>query len=59
MAKLGKYYFYNSKGEKKLNCYRINLSKELVKSANITDTDELIIKVVDGKIVIEKLSKGE
>ena len=59
MAKLGKLYYYNSKGEKKVNCYTINLKKELVKKANISDKEELNIYTLNGKIIIEKVSKGE
>ena len=59
MAKLGKFYFYNSRGEKKVNCYKINLSKELIKTANISEDDELNIYVKGGKIIIEKVAQGE
>ena len=30
MAKLNKQYYYSSKGEKKVNCYKLNISKRLL-----------------------------
>ena len=54
MAKLQKQYYITSTGEKKLNCYHINISKEIVESSNIKDGNETKIYVKDGKIIIEK-----
>lgn len=54
MAKLGKNFYRTAKGEKKLNCYMIPISKELVAQTNITDKDELKVSVKDNKIIIEK-----
>ena len=54
MAKLGKNQYKTMKGEVKLNCYYVALSKEIVGKTNITDKDELKITVKDNKIIIEK-----
>ena len=54
MAKLSKQYYTNSNGERKLNCYHINIAKDIVKEANIKDTDETKIYAKHGKIIIEK-----
>lgn len=54
MAKLNKIYYYTSKKEKKLNCYHIILSKEMVKKAGLGENEELNIKAENGKIIIEK-----
>lgn len=54
MSKLAKQYYYSSNGERKINCYKINLSKELVNKANIKDDDEIKVYVKDNKIIIEK-----
>lgn len=53
MAKLGKNSYRTAKGEKKLNCYLIPLSKEIVAKTNITEQDELKITVKDNKIIVE------
>ena len=55
MAKLAKQMYYSaSKGEKKLNCYKINIPKRIVKQTDFKETDELNITVKDNKIIIEK-----
>lgn len=54
MPKLAKNMWTNSKGERKVNCYLINLSKEIVSQTNITEEDEVKIYVKDNKIIIEK-----
>lgn len=53
--KLTKQYYYSAKGEKKINCFKINLSKELVEEAKIKEDDEIKIYVKDNKIIIEKV----
>lgn len=57
MAKLGKNSYRTAKGEKKLNCYMVPLTKELVAQTNITESDELKITTKDNKIIIEKENK--
>lgn len=54
MAKLNKQRYRTMKNEIKINCYTVNLSKEIVKQANIKDDDEIKISVKDNKIIIEK-----
>lgn len=54
MSKLNKQVYYNSKGEKKINCYHIIVSKEVVAKAGINEDDEIEVKAVDKKIVVEK-----
>lgn len=54
MAKLGKNSYWTSKGEKKLNCYMVPVSKEIVAQTNITEKDELKITAKDNKIIVER-----
>jgi hypothetical protein len=54
MAKLSKQYYITSKGEKKINCYHINISRGVVDKTNITNNDEVKIYAHDNKIIIEK-----
>lgn len=55
MPKLAKQYYLNAKGEKKINCYKINISKELLKQTNIKENDPVKIYSKDNKIIIEKM----
>ena len=59
MAKLAKQYYYNHKGERKINCFKINIAKEIVEKAGIGNDDEVKVYSIKGKIIIEKVSKGE
>ena len=43
---------------KKLNCYVVNIPKEVVEKTNLKDAD-LKISSKDNKIIIEKWEKGE
>lgn len=54
MGKLNKQVYYNSKGEKKINCYHIIVSKEIVAKAGINEDDEIEVKAKDKKIIVEK-----
>lgn len=54
MPKLAKNCYYSKSGEKRVNCYLLNISKEIVKQANINDNEQLKIYVKDNKIIIEK-----
>ena len=47
MAKLTKQMYYKADGSKKINCYKVAISKEIVKQANIQDDEE--IKIVRTK----------
>ena len=53
MPKLAKQYYLNAKGEKKVNCYKVNLSKQLVDKTNLEDK-EIKISTKDNKIIIER-----
>lgn len=54
MPKLAKNYYYGKNGEKKLNCYILHISKEILNKTDIKDTDTVNIIAKDGKIIIEK-----
>jgi len=54
MAKLNKIHYYTSKREKKLNCYYITITKELVEKLGLEDK-ELQIRAENDKIIIEKV----
>ena len=54
MPKLAKQYYLNLKGEKKVNCYKVNISKEILKFTNIKENDEIVIYPLNDKIIIEK-----
>ena len=53
MPKLAKQYYFNAKGEKKINCYKVNISKQIIDKTNLED-EEIKIVVKDNKIIIEK-----
>ena len=57
MAKLTKQMYFKANGEKRINCYKVAIPKEVVKDAEINDTDELKVYSSKGKIIIEKISK--
>ena len=50
--------YTTAKGERKINCYVVNIPKEVVEKTNLKDAD-LKISSKDNKIIIEKLEKGE
>ena len=54
MPKLAKQYYLNAKGDKKINCYKATISKEVLKQTNIKENDPVKIYVKDNKIIIEK-----
>jgi len=56
MAKLNKNYYYSKNGERKINCYLVNIPKEIVEKTNIGD-NEIKISIQNNKIVIEKNDK--
>ena len=58
MPKLAKNMYTTTKGERKLNCYVVNIPKEVVEKTNLKDAD-LKISSKYNKIIIEKLEKGE
>lgn len=57
MPKLGKIFWSNSNGERKINCFTVTIPKKVVSETDITDKDELEIYPKENKIVIEKKGK--
>lgn len=57
MAKLAKQMYYKADGSRRINCYKVAISKEIVKQANIQDDEEIKIYAGENKIIIEKVSK--
>lgn len=53
MPKLAKNMWTNSKGERKINCYVCNISKEIVNKTDIKN-NEIKIYAENNKIIIEK-----
>ncbi len=54
MPKLAKNMWTNSKGERELNCYVCNISKEVVSKTDILENDEIKVYSENNKIIIEK-----
>ena len=54
MTKLAKNKYTTAKGERKLNCYVVNIAKEVVKESDIKEDDNIKIYSKGGKIIIEK-----
>lgn len=54
MAKLVKNYYYGKNGEKKVNSYFANISKEVLNKTNIKEDDEIKIYSEKNKIIIER-----
>lgn len=54
MTKLLKNYYYNSKGEKKVNCYIVHIPRLVLEQSGIKEDDAISIQVKDKKIIIEK-----
>lgn len=55
MPKLVKQYYYAIKeNEKKVNCYKITIPKELVSQADIDPEQNLTLRCENGKIIIER-----
>ena len=54
MTKLAKNYYYDKNGERKINCYLINIPKKIVKLTDIKDTDNVKVYAQENKIIIEK-----
>lgn len=53
MTKLAKQYWINAKGERKLNCYKLTISREIVEKLGLQDK-EIILKIIDNKLVLDK-----
>lgn len=57
MAKINKIYYYN-KGERKLNCYSVYISKNDLNLANLNENDEIDIIIGNKEILLKKSKKG-
>lgn len=55
MQKISKKYYYSKHGERKINCYTVNISKDTLQRANIKETDNLDVRAEKDKIIIEKI----
>ena len=53
MAKLSKNCYTTSKGERKLNCFVLNIPKEVVFQTKLIDK-EVVVYAKEGKIIIDK-----
>lgn len=54
MPKLNKNYYYSRTGERKVNCYVVNIPKEVLQKSCIKEEDNIRIYEKDGKVIIEK-----
>ena len=54
MPKLSKNYYYSRTGERKVNCYIVNVPKEVLQKSCIKDDDFIRVYAKDNKIIIEK-----
>lgn len=54
MPKLIKQLRYDKKGNAKINCYHINLSKDVIDKAKFDDNKEVIIHIENGEIVLKQ-----
>lgn len=54
MAKLVKQFRYTKDGKALINCYHINISKEVLNNSDIKDSDEIIVYAENGRIIVEK-----
>lgn len=54
MAKLAKNFYRTAKGEKKLNCFSVNIPKEVVSKAGFHEDDEIRIYADGYQIIIEQ-----
>ena len=53
MTKLAKQYWINTKGERKVNCYKATIPRELVEKLELQDK-EIQVKIIDNKLIIDK-----
>lgn len=54
MQKLKKQIYITRKGERKVNCYYVNIPREIINSTNITENDFLKVTAKNNKVIIEK-----
>ena len=53
MPKLSKLYYITSKGERKINCYNVQIPKKVVEQTNIQESN-IKVYAEDNKIIIER-----
>jgi antitoxin component of MazEF toxin-antitoxin module len=53
MPKLSKLYYITSKGERKINCYNVQIPKKVVEKTNIQDNN-IKVYAENNKIIIER-----
>ena len=53
MPKLSKLYYITSKGERKINCYNVQIPKKVVENKNIGE-NQIKVYAKDNKIIIER-----
>lgn len=54
MQKIQQQRYRTLNGEIKVNCYKITLSKEVIKQAGFDEETKLVVRAENGKIIIEK-----
>lgn len=54
MQKIQQQRYRTLSGEIKVNCYKITLSKEVIKQAGFDEETKLEVRAKNGKIIIEK-----
>lgn len=55
MVKLAKQYYRLADGTKKINCYHVAISKQMLKDARIDENSKIKITAEKNKIIIERL----
>lgn len=53
MPKLSKLYYITSKGERKINCYNVQIPKKVVENTNIGE-NQIKVYSENNKIIIER-----
>lgn len=53
MPKLSKLYYITSKGERKINCYNVQIPRKIVEQTNIQENN-IKVYAKDNKIIIER-----
>lgn len=59
MQKIQQQRYKTMSGDIKVNCYKITLSKEVVRQAGINEETKLEVRAENGKIIIENGEKNE
>lgn len=54
MQKIQQQRYRTMNGETKINCYKITLSKEVVRQAGFDEETKLKVRAENGKIIIER-----